>query len=55
LIERAKPFYLWAVPGGFVDIGKIVEQAAFRETQEEIRQLQTNQTGALNTDEKNGS
>jgi 8-oxo-dGTP diphosphatase len=36
LIERANPPYGWAIPGGFVDIGEIVEQAAFREAQEEV-------------------
>ncbi|MGR8999945.1 MAG: NUDIX domain-containing protein [Gammaproteobacteria bacterium] len=36
LIERANPPYGWAIPGGFVDLGEIVEQAAMREAQEEV-------------------
>ncbi|MFZ2311696.1 MAG: NUDIX hydrolase [Methylobacter sp.] len=36
LIERANPPYGWAIPGGFVDLGEIVEQAAVREAQEEV-------------------
>ena len=36
LIERANPPYGWAIPGGFVDLGEMVEQAAMREAQEEV-------------------
>ena len=36
LIERANPPYGWAIPGGFVDLGEIVEQAAVREAKEEV-------------------
>jgi ADP-ribose pyrophosphatase YjhB (NUDIX family) len=35
LIERKNPPYGWAIPGGFVDVGETVEQAAVREAKEE--------------------
>ena len=35
LIERKNPPHGWAIPGGFVDYGESLEQAAIREAKEE--------------------
>jgi ADP-ribose pyrophosphatase YjhB (NUDIX family) len=35
LIERKNPPYGWAIPGGFVDYGESLEEAAMREAKEE--------------------
>ncbi|MBU1171120.1 MAG: NUDIX hydrolase [Proteobacteria bacterium] len=35
LIERKNPPYGWAIPGGFVDYGETLENAAIREAMEE--------------------
>ena len=46
LIERANEPPGWALPGGFVDIGETVEQAAIREAKEETS-LDVTLTGLL--------
>lgn len=36
LIKRKNPPYGWAIPGGFIDYGESVEEAALREAKEEV-------------------
>ncbi len=37
LIKRKNPPYGWAIPGGFVDYGESLEEAALREAKEETQ------------------
>jgi ADP-ribose pyrophosphatase YjhB (NUDIX family) len=46
LIKRKNPPYGWAIPGGFVDYGESVENAAIREAKEETG-LDVQLTGLL--------
>jgi ADP-ribose pyrophosphatase YjhB (NUDIX family) len=46
LIKRKNPPYGWAIPGGFVDYGESVENAAVREAKEETG-LDVKLTGLL--------
>ncbi len=48
LIERKNPPYGWALPGGFVDYGESLEQAAVREAKEETN-LDITLTGQFHT------
>jgi ADP-ribose pyrophosphatase YjhB (NUDIX family) len=48
LIERAKPPYGWALPGGFVEYGESLEEAAVREAEEETG-LKVTLLGQLHT------
>ena len=49
LIKRKNPPYGWALPGGFVDYGESLEEAAVRETKEET-DLDVKLIGQFHTD-----
>ncbi|MDH4101092.1 MAG: NUDIX hydrolase [Nitrospirota bacterium] len=48
LIERKNPPFGWAIPGGFVDYGESLEEAAVREAKEEVS-LDVELAGQLHT------
>jgi ADP-ribose pyrophosphatase YjhB (NUDIX family) len=48
LIKRKNPPYGWALPGGFVDYGETLEEAAIREAKEETS-LDVSLKGQLHT------
>lgn len=48
LIRRKNPPYGWALPGGFVDYGESLEEAALREAKEETS-LEVELKGQLHT------
>ena len=48
IIERKNPPFGWALPGGFVDYGESLEQAAVREAREETS-LEVELLGQLHT------
>ncbi len=53
IIERSNPPFGWAIPGGFVDYGESLEEAALREAKEETS-LDVSQLKQLHTYSKYG-